>query len=224
MEDRRGEHRIRTGGDGRGKISGLARATGGDDRYLDLAAHCLDHLQIEALTGAVRVHRVEQDLASAQFLGPLDPPDRVDAGGLAPTHRGHLEPGLRMLFALLAAGIDRQHQHLIAESVGDAADQRRVVDGCGVDAHLVGAATQQRVDVLGSTHASADGHRDEHLLCGVADHVDHGLAVRAGGGHVQKGQLVGTLTVVLPRQLDRVAGITQVLEMHALDHSSRIDI
>ena len=28
MEDRRGEHRIRTGGDGRGKISGLARATG----------------------------------------------------------------------------------------------------------------------------------------------------------------------------------------------------
>ena len=50
-----------------------------------------------------------------------------------------------MLFALLAAGIDRQHQHLIAESVGDAADQRRVVDGSGVDAHLVGAATQQRV-------------------------------------------------------------------------------
>ena len=108
---------------------------------------------------------------------------------------------------------------LIAESVGDAADQRRVVDGCGVDAHPVGAATQQRVDVLGSTHASADGHRDEHLLCGVADHVDHGLAVRAGGGHVQKGQLVGTLTVVLPRQLDRVARVAQSDKVHALYHS-----
>ena len=36
--------------------------------------------------------------------------------------------------------------------------------------------------------------------------------------------LVGTLPIVFGRQFHRVAGIAQVLEMHALDHASGIDI
>ena len=36
-------------------------------------------VEVEAVPGAVAVHRREQDLAGAEALGPARPPDRVDA-------------------------------------------------------------------------------------------------------------------------------------------------
>ena len=117
-----------------------------------------------------------------------------------------------------------QHQHLTAEAVRDAFDQAGVVDRRGVDPHLVGAAPQQTVHILRGSHAAAHRQRDEQLLGGPGDDVIRGLAVRAGCGDVQERQLVGTLPIVFGRQFHRVAGIAQVLEMHALDHASGIDI
>ena len=45
-----------------------------------------------------------------------------------------------------------------------------------------------------------------------------------GGRDVEEGQLVGTLGVVAPGQLDRVAGVAEVLEVHALDDAPRVDV
>ena len=54
-------------------------------------AHRPDQLQVEAGGGAVRVHRVQQDLPRAEPDAAARPVDGVHAGPDAPAVRGHLE-------------------------------------------------------------------------------------------------------------------------------------
>ena len=129
-----------------------------------------------------------------------------------------------MLLTLFAAGIHGEHQHLVAETIGHTADKRRVVDGRRVDTDLVCTAAQQRVDVLGRAYAAAHSHWDEHLFGGAGDHVNHRVAVGAGCGHIQEGDLVGALTIVFGRQLHRVARILEVFEMHTLHHATGVNV
>src|SRR5690606_7350880 len=119
-----------------------ARAAGGDHRDRDLAAHGLDDLEVEAVLGAVGVHRVQQDLAGPELGRPHRPLDRVQAGGLATTVGGDLEARVS---AGSPAGIHREHQDLVAEAVGDIADQLGAGDRCGVHGDLVGTGAQQSV-------------------------------------------------------------------------------
>ena len=67
-----------------------------------------------------------------------------------------------------AAGVDGQHQNLVAEAVGDLRDQLGATDRGGVDRDLVGARTQQHGRRPRPTHTPADGERDEDLLGGPA--------------------------------------------------------
>jgi hypothetical protein len=46
----------------------------------------------------------------------------------------------------------------------------------------------------------------------------------AGRGDVEEGDLVGALLVVAARHLDRVAGIADVDEAHALDDPAGVDV
>ena len=96
-------------------------------------------------------------------------------------------------------------------------------NGGGVDRDLVRAGPQQRVDVVDGAHPAADGQRDEDLSrrCGGPCRSVVSPAV-AGGGDVQEGELVGALGVVRRGQLDRVAGVTQVDEVDALDHPALV--
>ena len=78
--------------------------------------------------------------------------------------------------------------------------------------------------VVDLPHAPADGQWDEDLLGGPADDIKSRLAVTAAGGDVQEGQLVSPLLVVTSSQLDRISGITQVLEVDTLDHAAGVNI
>ena len=129
-----------------------------------------------------------------------------------------------MLLPTLTPGIHRQHQHLIAETLGNAADQRRIVNGRGVHAHLVRTAAQQRIYIFGRAHAPSDRERNENLFRGARDDVNHSLTMRARGGHIEERELIGPLTVILRCELHRIPGIPEVFEMNALDHTSVIDI
>src|SRR5699024_390454 len=80
----------------------------------------------------------------------------------------------------------------------------------------------QTVHVLGGAHPATDGQWDKDLLGGAAHHVVGGLPVAAGGGHVQKGQFVGTVRAVGGGEFDRVAHLTQVREVAALDDPSGV--
>ena len=84
VEDRRGEHGVRARVDRRARSARRARRrreaiTGTDTSR----AHQPDQLEVEAVLGAVGVHRVEQDLAGAEVGGPPGPLDRVEAGATA---------------------------------------------------------------------------------------------------------------------------------------------
>ena len=89
---------------------------------------------------------------------------------------------------------------------------------------LVGAGAQQAVDVVDGAHSPADGERDEDLLGGAPHDVVHRLAVAAARRDVEEGQLVDALRVVDLGELDRVAGVTEVLEVDALDDPAGVDV
>ena len=54
--------------------------------------------------------------------------------------------------------------------------------------------------------------------------LHRGRAALVGGGDVEEGQLVGALGVVGAGQLDRVAGVAELLEVDPLDHPAGVDV
>ena len=89
---------------------------------------------------------------------------------------------------------------------------------------LSAPCAEQPVDVVGAAHSPAHGQRDEDALGGAAHDVVGRRAVPGAGGDVEEGQLVGTLRVVDPGHLDRVTGVPQIDEVHALDHPAGVDV
>ena len=71
---------------------------------------------------------------------------------------------------------------------------------------------------------AAHGIRDAKALCGVACELDGGTAVVRGRRNVEEHDLVGALPVVLARELDGVAGVAQIDEVDALDHTAVLDV
>src|SRR5262249_28758656 len=78
--------------------------------------------------------------------------------------------------------------------------------------------------VLDRAHAAAHGQGQEHPVGRACDHLQDGVALVGRSGDVEKGQLVGALVVVSGRALDRIAGVAQLDEAHALDHAAAIDV
>ena len=147
VEDGGGQHGVGAGVDrGREVLDRARRRREAITGIGDLAAYGADQLEVEAVLGAVGVHRVEQDLAGAELGRPRAPtrPRRARRTCRPPwvvTSKPESVPGR-------PAGVDRQHQHLVAEPVGDLGDQLGPVDRGGVDRDLVGAGAQQPVDVV----------------------------------------------------------------------------
>src|SRR6185437_10897794 len=94
----------------------------------------------------------------------------------------------------------------------------------GVDRGFVRPGQQQRTYVVDRTYTPADGQRHEHLLRGTTYGIVQGRTVLGRGGDVQESQLVRPGGIVHPRLLDRIAGIDQVGEVHALHHAAVLDV
>ena len=107
--------------------------------------------------------------------------------------------------------------HWRPKTSAPARDELGIVDGGGVDRDLVGAGGEQLAHVVDGADAAADGERDEDLVGGPLDDVDHRAPAVGGGGDVEEDELVGALGVVEGGQLDRIAGVAQIDELDALD-------
>src|SRR5690606_36391688 len=151
------------------------------------------------------------------------PRRRVDAGGLASAMSEDLPSGG---FARrgYAARIDGDHDALRTVIVGGVAYQFGVGDGRAVHGDLVGAGIEQALYIGYLAHASAHGQGDKDLAGHRLDDGQDQVALVAGGGDVQEGELVGALFVVALRDRDRIAGIDQIDEIDAFDYASRRDI
>ena len=117
------------------------------------------------------------------------PADGVEPVARAAAVHVHLPAGLAAGARL--ARVDRDHDRLRAEALGGARDELGIVDGGGVDRHLVGAGEEQPPHVVDRAHAAADGERHEHLVGGARDDVVDDLAPLVRRGDVEEAELVG---------------------------------
>ena len=121
-------------------------------------------------------------------------------------------------------GVDRHHDALAAEFSRRLADDFAVGDGGGHDRDFVGAGEKQRADVVERAHAAADRERHEAGFRRALDDIEDDRAVLVARGDVEKAQFVGAGRVIGDRALDRIAGIAQIDEMHALDDAAVLDV
>ena len=178
---------------------------------------------VEALLGAVAVHRGEQDLAGAERHDLARVVDRVEAGRVAAA-MGEDLPAVRLARLRHLLGVDRHHDALVAEFLRRLLHEGAPVHRRGVDRDLVGAALQQLADVLHGAHAAADGQRHEAGFRGARHHVEDGVAVLVARRDVEEGQLVGARRVIGDRGLHRIAGVAQVDEVDALDDAAVLHV
>src|SRR5258707_11846956 len=95
-------------------------------------------------------------------------------------------PAVRGAAALDPLGVDRDHDALLAEFFGTFLDEFAPADCGAVDRDLVGAGTQQGLDVVDGTHAAADRQRHEAGFRGSPDYVQHDAAILVSSGNVEK--------------------------------------
>src|SRR5262249_18317632 len=124
----------------------------------------------------------------------------------------------------LAPSVDRDDDALAAEPLDGLADERWPRERGGVQGDLVGAGAQETAHIVDRAEPSADGQRHVEPLRRAADDVEHDVARLVRGRDVEKDELVGTLGVVGERCLNRIAGVAQIDEPHALDDAAVLDV
>ena len=123
-----------------------------------------------------------------------------------------------------AARVDGQHHRLRSEFVAQFGEELGAAHGGGIDGNLIGAGHEDAAGIGDGADAAPDGERDENLARGAGDDVGHDLARVARGRDVEEDEFVGPLAVIAVGELDRVAGVTQVDEVDALDDPAAGDV
>ena len=121
-------------------------------------------------------------------------------------------------------GINRHHDALGTVLGRCVLNHLRVGDGGGVETGFVRPGIQQPPYIIDRAHPAANGKRNKHLAGHGFDDVQNQVTPIAGGGNVQKSQLVRTLLVVTRGNLHRVTCITQLGEINAFDHAAASDV
>ena len=83
---------------------------------------------------------------------------------------------------------------------------------------------QNLARIIHRADAAADGQRNKYFARRARDHIDHGVAIVARRGDIQKHQFIRALLVIARGELHRIARVAQVDEVHAFDHAAAGDI
>ena len=113
-------------------------------------------------------------------------------------------------------GVDRHDDALVAELLRRLGDEVGVLHGGGVDADLVGAREQERAHIGNIPHPAADGERHEAGFRRAAHHVEQGATRLVARGDVEEAEFVGAGRIVGLGRFNRITGIAQLEELHAL--------
>ena len=180
VQDRREQRRL---GDLErlGDVLRSARAAGGDHRHANRVRDTRGQRQVVARARAVGVDRGQQDLAGAALLCLARP-----VGG-EPRRR----PSCRRASGRAALGIDRDHDRLRAEPLGQLGDELRPRERGRVDRDLVRARGEQLVRVGDRADAAADRERDREPLGDAPHELDQRRASFERRLDVEEHQLVG---------------------------------
>ncbi len=220
MEDARGQDRPGPGLHGGDHVLRAAGPAGGHDRDARHPGHRGDQLQVVAALGAVGVHAVQDELASPAPLPLHEPRQRVHPRVQAAPVQVHVPARA----GLAALHVDAQDHALAPEALRALVDEVGGADGRGVHGDLVGAGAQHGAHVVRAPNPAADGVWDKDLLGGPPGQLGGRVAPFVGGGDVVEDDLVGALAVVEGRELDRVPGVPEVLELRPLHHAPGVHV
>jgi hypothetical protein len=109
---------------------------------------------------------------------------------------------------------------LASKLLGTGVENIRVIDRSGVERNFVSTRVEHTADVDRSADSATDSERHKNLFGYATDDIDHRVASVAGGGDVEKGQLVCALCFVGFGALYGIAGIAQFDEFNALDDAA----
>ena len=98
------------------------------------------------------------------------------------------------------------------------------MDGARVDADLVGACTEDLLDIVKGAESPAHGQRQEKLVCCPLDQIDDNSAFLLGRSDIEEYNLVCALLVIPPGQFNRVAGIAEAEKVCPLHHPAILQI
>ena len=198
-----------------------ARTARRDHRHVDGIGDGARELQLVAVLGAVAVHAGEQDLPRARAPRPRGPrrARRVPpaCGRRSRTRRSRRR---RPCAAHRSASTTHWAPNTSASSPSSSgrATAAELTETLSAPASSTAwASSTERTPppmVKGMKTSSAQ----RRASCG------HGLALLVRGRYVEEDDLVGSLLLVAHGQLDRVPGVAQVHELHALDHAPLVHV
>src|SRR4029079_6519441 len=145
--------------------------------------------------------------------------DRFNAGGISAAV-GEKFPSVLSVRLGNLLGINRHHDALIAELFCRFLHKSAPADRGSVDRHLVGSVRELFAECVDRPHTAADRKRHEAGLRCTRHHVVDRVAVFMTCGDVEEAQLVGACRIICDGRLDGIAGVAQIDEIDALDHSA----
>jgi hypothetical protein len=83
---------------------------------------------------------------------------------------------------------------------------------------------EQRANIFDCPNSTADRQRHKDLLGCASHHVEHDAAVFVAGGDVKKNEFIRTFDFIALRDLDWIAGISEIDEVRAFHHAALIHI
>ena len=188
----------------------------------DLAAHGADQLEVEAVLGAVGVHRVEQDLPGAELGRPRRPRDRVEPGRLA-GRRGWSPRSRSRCPAARRASTDSTSTWLPNRSAISATSSGRWIAAV-LTATLSAPARSSRST---SSTRTTPPPTVSGMKTSSAVRETISIVVARPSWEAEMSRKVSSSAPSASYslgQLDRVAGVAELLEVDALDHPAGVDV
>ena len=223
MKNAGSQHRIRTTElNAVRQVIHVTDTTGGNDRHVHRVRDGPGQCQIKTRFGAVAVHAGEQNLSRTVLGHAACPSDDIQPRVLATAMAVDIPPftTVQHVVAKTAFGVNGHHNGLGTVFVRYVLDDAGVGDGRRVETGFVSTRIQQPPHILHRAHATAHGQRNEYLRRHRFDDVQNHVAPIAGGGDIEKRQLVRPLVVVTRGNFNRVAGVPKRHKIDAFDHTA----
>src|SRR5882757_8334733 len=118
--------------------------------------------------------------------------------------------------------VDRDRDALVAEGTRGLTDEFGTPDRLGIDRNLVGAGTQQRIDIRQRLYAAAHRERHEYLLRHPFDGFDHAPPRLLARYDVEHDQFVDTVIIVDLCRRHRVAGDALIIKKPRVFHQAPV--
>lgn len=121
-------------------------------------------------------------------------------------------------------GVDCNHDALGSESSGRILNQLWILHRRRIDADFVGAGIEQTAHIAHFAHATANRQGNKNLRGHLLDYVKQQTSIVGACSDIQKGDFIGALLIVFPRNFDRIPSVSQGDEIDALHDTSISDI